>query len=105
MRYAAFSRPGLTNLVRIEGTSTIHNGQVEGHLIGGRAELGEGFPTRPGVKALPGVVYAKVSVFLPVRSLKRVEKSGRACSDAMTGFKITPPAPTVGGGLSRRATT
>ena len=83
MRYAAFSRAGLTNLVRIEGTSTVHDWQVEGHLIGGSAEFGQGFPTQPGAQALPGPVEAKVSVFIPVRSLKSVEKDGRPYSDAM----------------------
>jgi len=29
------------------------------------------------VQALPGVVRAKVSVFIPVRSLKSVERDGR----------------------------
>ena len=83
VRYVAISKPGLTNLVRIEGTSTVHDWQVEGHLIGGSAELGSGLPTRPGAQALPGVVDAKVSVFIPVRSLKSVEKNGSPYSDPM----------------------
>ena len=95
VRYAAFSRPGLTNLVRIEGTSTIHDWQVEGHLIGGSAEFGPGLPTRPGAQATPGTVDAKVSVFIPVRSLKSVEKDGRPYSDAMDEImyaKLLEPA-------------
>ena len=83
IRYAAFSRPGLTNLVRIEGTSTVHDWQVEGHLIGGSAELGTGFPTEPGAQARPGTVDAKVGAFIPVRSLKSVEKNGSPYSDPM----------------------
>ena len=83
IRYVAISKPGLTNLVRIEGTSTVHDWQVEGHLIGGSAELGTGLLTRPGAQALPGVVDAKVSVFIPVRSLKSVEKNGSPYSDPM----------------------
>ena len=83
VRYAAFSKPGLTNLVRIEGTSTVHDWQVEGHLIGGSAELGTGMPTRPGAQSLPGTVDAKVNAFIPVRSLKSVEKNGRPYSDPM----------------------
>ena len=83
VRYVAISKPGLTNLVRIEGTSTVHDWQVESHLIGGSAELGTGLPTRPGAQALPGVVDAKVSVFIPVRSLKSVEKNGSPYSDPM----------------------
>jgi hypothetical protein len=38
---------GVTNLVRIEGTSSVHNWQVESHLLGGSALLGTGFPTAP----------------------------------------------------------
>jgi len=83
VRYAAFSRPDLTNLVRIEGTSTIHDWQVEGHLIGGSAEVGPGLPAGPGAETLPKVLEAKVSVFIPVRSLKSVEKDGSPYSTAM----------------------
>jgi hypothetical protein len=83
VRYAAFSRAGLTNLVRIEGTSTVHDWQVEGHLIGGSAEFRQGFPTQPGAPAAAGPVEATVSVFIPVRSLKSVEKDGRPYSDPM----------------------
>jgi type II secretory pathway pseudopilin PulG len=83
VRYAAFTRPGLTNFVRIEGTSTIHDWQVESRLIGGSAELGSGLPTRPKVKARPGPVDARINVFIPVRSLKSVEKDGSPYSDPM----------------------
>ncbi len=95
VRYAAFSRAGLTNMVRIEGTSTIHEWQVEGHLIGGSAEFGQGFAPQPGAEAAAGSVEAKVSVFIPVRSLKSVEKSGRPYSDAMDEImygKLREPA-------------
>ena len=94
-RYVAFSRSGLTNLVRIEGTSSVHDWQVEGHLIGGSAELGPGLPILPGAAAGPGPVEAKVSVFIPVRSLKSVEKDGRLYSDAMDEImygKLLEPA-------------
>jgi hypothetical protein len=83
VRYVAVSKPGLTNLVRIEGTSTVHDWQVEGRLIGGSAELGAGVPTRPGETPPPGAVDAKVNVFIPVRSLKSVEKDGSPYSDPM----------------------
>jgi hypothetical protein len=83
VRYTAFSGAGLTSVVRIEGTSTIHDWQVEGHLIGGSAEFGPGFASPPGAEAAAGPVEAKVSVFIPVRSLKSVEKDGRPYSDAM----------------------
>ena len=83
VRYAAFARAGLTNLARIEGTSTVHAWQVESHLIGGSAGFGPGFPTQPGAPAATDTVQASVSVFIPVRSLKSVEKNGRPYSDPM----------------------
>jgi YceI-like domain len=69
--------------VRIEGTSSIHDWQVEGRLIGGRLETGAGFPCEAGQTVSPGKVDAKVDVFIPVRSLKSVEKDGRPYSDSM----------------------
>jgi len=95
VRYVAFSQAGLTNLVRIEGTSSVHDWQVEGHLMGGSAELGAGLPLQPGAQESPGPVEAKVSVFIPVRSLKSVEKDGRLYSDAMDEImygKLLEPA-------------
>ena len=45
-RFAA-TASGVTNLVRMEGTSSMHNWQVVGRLIGGSAELaGISFPAR-----------------------------------------------------------
>lgn len=82
-RYAAVAAPGLTNFVRIEGTSTIHPWQVESRLIGGSAEFGSTFPPAPGAIVSTGTIPAKVSVFIPVRSLKSIEKDGRPYSDAM----------------------
>lgn len=90
VRYAAFSQAGVTNLVRIEGTSTIHEWQVEGHLIGGSTELPQGFPAPAA-----GPIEAKVSAFIPVRSLKSVEKDGRLYSDPMDEImygKLLEPA-------------
>jgi polyisoprenoid-binding protein YceI len=83
IRYVAVASPGLTNVARIEGTSTVHNWQVEGHIIGGSADFGPGFPPEAGVKTNPGPVDAKVSVFIPVRSLKSVERDGSHYSDPM----------------------
>lgn len=95
VRYAAFSQAGLTNLVRIEGTSSVHDWQVQGRLLGGSVELGAGLPLQPGAQASPGPVEAKASVFIPVRSLKSVEKDGRPYSDAMDEImygKLLEPA-------------
>lgn len=71
------------NKIRIEGTSTIHDWQVETTLIGGYAEVGPGFPLKPGAEVKPGPVEAKVRVFIPVRQLKSIEKDGKPYSDKM----------------------
>ena len=81
--FAATAGRGITNLVGIEGTSTVHDWQVEGHLLGGTAEFGPGLPGVPGDQTAPATLDAKVGVFIPVRSLKSIEKSGRPYSDAM----------------------
>ena len=75
------SQPG--SKVRIEGTSSVHDWQVEGKLIGGFLEAGTGFPVEPGQAVSPGKVEAKAEAFIPVRSLKSIEKDGRPYSDSM----------------------
>ncbi len=80
-RFDAKSGSGMK--VRIEGTSTVHDWQVEGPLIGGFMEVGPGFPVEPGQAATPGKVPARVEAFIPVRSLKSVEKDGSPYSDKM----------------------
>ena len=69
--------------MRIEGTSNIHDWQVESPLIGGMMEVGPNFPTEPGQAATPGKVEAKAEVFIQVRSLKSLEKDGKPYSDKM----------------------
>lgn len=76
------STPGASK-VRIEGTSTIHDWQCESTVIGGYAEVGENFPLKPGAEVKAGKVEAKVSVFIPVRQLKSVEKDGKPYSASM----------------------
>jgi hypothetical protein len=76
------STPG-ANKIRIEGTSTIHDWQVESSVIGGYAEVGPEFPLKPGAEVKPGKVDAKVSVFIPSQQLKSVEKDGKPYSDKM----------------------
>ncbi|HWX20221.1 MAG TPA: YceI family protein [Candidatus Binatia bacterium] len=80
-RFDAKSGPDMK--VRIEGTSTIHDWQVEGHIIGGSIEVGPGFPTEPGQTVTPGKVQAEVKAYIPVRVLKSVEKDGSHYSDKM----------------------
>ncbi len=76
-----FARSG--SKMRIEGTSNIHEWQVESSLIGGSLEVGENFPTEPGQAVKPGKVEAKAEPFVMVRSLKSLEKDGKPYSDAM----------------------
>lgn len=89
--------PGST--VRIEGTSSVHDWQVESKLIGGQLEAGPGFPIEPGQAVQPGKVDAKADAFIPVRSLKSIEKDGRPYSDSMDdimyGKLLLPTSPRI----------
>ncbi len=69
--------------IRIEGTSNIHDWRVESKLIGGSLEVGPNFPLKPGQAVEPGKVEVKGEAFIPVRSLKSLEKDGRPYSDKM----------------------
>jgi hypothetical protein len=69
--------------MRMEGTSNIHDWQVEGTLIGGFFEVGSNFPSEPGQPANPGKIDAHAEPFIMVRSLKSVEKDGKPYSDKM----------------------
>jgi polyisoprenoid-binding protein YceI len=76
------AKPGSLK-VRMEGTSNIHDWQVEGNIIGGYLEVGPGFPVEPGQAATPGKVEAKAEAYIPVRSLFSIEKDGKKYSDKM----------------------
>jgi len=69
--------------MRIEGTSTIHDWQVESSLIGGVLEVDGNFPIEPGQTAKPGTKDARADPSVMVRSLKSVDTSGRPFSDKM----------------------
>ena len=69
--------------MRIEGTSTIHDWQVEGTLIAGSLEVGPNFPSEPGQAVTPGKVDATGDLYVMVRSLKSIEKDGKPYSDRM----------------------
>ena len=69
--------------MRMEGTSNIHDWQVEGTLIGGFIEVGPNFPSEPGQAATPGKIDAHAEPFVMVRSLKSIEKDGKPYSDRM----------------------
>lgn len=76
-----FARSG--SKMRIEGTSNIHDWQVESPFISGSLEVGPGFPIEPGQAATPGKMDAKADVFITVRSLTSKEKDGSHYSDSM----------------------
>jgi polyisoprenoid-binding protein YceI len=79
-RFAA--KPGAAK-ARIEGTSTVHDWQMEGPIIGGHLEAGPDFPTKPDAAVKPGKVSVKVEAFIPVRSLKSLTKDGKPYEDKM----------------------
>jgi polyisoprenoid-binding protein YceI len=85
VRYATFARAGGTNRIRIEGTANILHPtwQVESQIISGSAELGPGFPAAPKGVSAGDPVDAKISVSIPVRSLRSVGEEGRPFSDGM----------------------
>jgi polyisoprenoid-binding protein YceI len=80
------TKPGGNQKIRIEGTSTVHDWQMESPAIGGVFEVESGFPTEPGQEVKPGPVQAKVEASIPVRSLKSLEKDGKPYSDSMNGI-------------------
>jgi polyisoprenoid-binding protein YceI len=69
--------------MRMEGTSNIHDWQVESPLILGYLEVGPNFPVEPGQAATPGKVDVKAEASVTVRSLKSIEKDGKPYSDRM----------------------
>jgi hypothetical protein len=71
------------NKIRMEGTSSMHDWQVESSMIGGKAEVGPDFPLKPGAVVKPGPVTAKVEVFIPVQQLKSIEKDGKPYKASM----------------------
>ena len=69
--------------MRIEGTSAIHDWQVESPLIRGFLEVGPNFPLEPGQSATPGKVQAQGQAIVTVQSLRSIEKDGKYASDTM----------------------
>jgi polyisoprenoid-binding protein YceI len=69
--------------MRIEGTSNIHDWQVEGSLIGGFIEVADNFPLEPGSVVKPGKVDVKCEAFVTTHSLTSREKDGDAYSTKM----------------------
>jgi hypothetical protein len=69
--------------MRMEGTSTLHDWQVESPIITGYIEVGPNFPMAAGQAASPGKVQARGEATIMVRSLRSVESDGKYYSDAM----------------------
>ena len=69
--------------MRLEGTSTVHDWQVESPLILGYIEVGPNFPIDPGQNATPGKVEVKGEATITVKSLRSIEKDGKLYSDTM----------------------
>ncbi|HZM02286.1 MAG TPA: YceI family protein [Candidatus Saccharimonadales bacterium] len=61
------------NIVKIEGTSSAHDWEMKGNIIGGFIELGPDVKFDPAASALPGLKGGKVPVkahaFIPVRTM------------------------------------
>jgi len=69
--------------MRIEGTSIIHDWQVESKIIGGTLDVGPNFPITPGQDVKPGKIDVHGVARISVRSLQSVEKNGSHYSDTM----------------------
>jgi hypothetical protein len=69
--------------MRLEGTSTIHDWQVESPLIIGYLEVGPNFPLEPGQSVSPGKVEATGEASVIVKSLRSVKEDGRPYDDKM----------------------
>jgi hypothetical protein len=69
--------------MRLEGTSNIHDWQVEGSIIGGTFEVGPAFPTTPGQTATPGKMEAAADCFVQINSLTSRESDGKPYSTSM----------------------
>ena len=69
--------------VRIEGTSSVHDWQMESSILAGYLEVGPKFPTEAGRSVAAGEIDARGEAKIPVRSFFSVEKDGRKYSDRM----------------------
>lgn len=69
--------------MRIEGTSTVHDWQCESPLILGYIEVGPNFPLEAGQNVAAGKVEVKGEATITVKSLRSIEKDGKAYSDTM----------------------
>jgi polyisoprenoid-binding protein YceI len=69
--------------MRMEGTSNIHDWQVESPLILGAIQVSDNFPTEPGQAVSPGKLEVKGEAYVKVSSMKSVKKDGTPYEDKM----------------------
>jgi hypothetical protein len=69
--------------VTIDGSNHTHRRRIEGEIIRGWIEVGEGFPLAADQKVTPGAVQAHIEASIPVRSLH-----GSEGTDALTHRKL-----------------
>jgi hypothetical protein len=56
--------------MRLEGTSSFHDWEVQSPFIGGSLEVGSNFPMEPGQSVSPGKVEARGQAYVPVAALR-----------------------------------
>jgi hypothetical protein len=69
--------------MRIEGTSNIHDWQMENPLIQGAVEAGSNFPTGSGRTVVPGRVKAQADILVSVKGFRSLKKDGSLYDSAM----------------------
>lgn len=69
--------------MRVEGTSTIHDWQIESPLILGYLEVGPNFPLEAGQNVTPAKVEANGEAIIVVKSLRSVKEDGKPYEDKM----------------------
>ena len=69
--------------MRMEGTSNIHDWQVESPLILGAIQVGQSFPTAPGQSVSPGKIEVKGEAYVRVTSMKSLKKDGTPYDEKM----------------------
>ncbi|MGZ4965114.1 MAG: YceI family protein [Limisphaerales bacterium] len=83
------------NKVRIEGTSTAHDWEMEGTLIGGFVEFGPGVQLDTAQATIPGLKDKKLAiksqVIIPVRSIKSNAKAMPQVMEGLTQEAMKEP--------------
>ncbi len=69
--------------MRVEGTSIIHDWQIESPLILGYIEVGPNFPLEPRQNVTPGKVDAQGEAIIVVKSLRSVKEDGKPYDEKM----------------------